>query len=76
MRKIFQRAKELVTGGPARGLKRPALNQTAAPLIAPEYLRSLIKKGLPPEYPTPIELFDAVVRYLRNRTAWRSYPMN
>ena len=52
MRKIFQRVKELVTGGPARGLKRPALNQTAAPHEAPEYLRSLAKKGLPPEYPT------------------------
>jgi len=65
MRKIFQRVKDLVTGAPTRGLKRPALNQTAVPHKAPEYLRCLVKKGLPPEYPTPTELFDAVVRYLQ-----------
>jgi len=31
---------------------------------APAYLRHLEKEGLPREFPTTIELFDAVVRYL------------
>ena len=76
MRKIFQRAKELVTGNPVRGKMRPTLNQTAALPQAPEYLRNLVKNGLPPEYPTPTELLTPSCAICSHRNACRSSPTN